>query len=98
MQFYELFFSYDKKHIWSIWSNNDDYGLSYYPKHSKTEDLARTPLSFWKQENIVHLSFNETDFRTTEASQSFAALYSTVSNKQYNMDSILDEIIATDIF
>lgn len=90
----EVFFKYDKKHLWSIFvGDNNTYILNYYPGTQDLEALAAIPEENWSHEGIRSIQYNTKDLGTREALESFKELSSIVNSKVYGMDDILDDII-----
>ncbi|MFP5497070.1 hypothetical protein BOP96_19120 [Pseudomonas sp. FSL W5-0203] len=93
----ELFFLYDGKHKWSMMNGGEGYVLFYYPGRSDINNLASIPPEEWP-DDIDMVVYRVRDIGTKEAKESFADLYAVLKAKKWNMDSVLDEIIATGPF
>ncbi|MCL5104547.1 MAG: hypothetical protein M1133_10625 [Armatimonadetes bacterium] len=90
----ELFFCYDGKYNWSISHNEkeDVYYLFYYPGDYTTAQLAALSAGDWQ--TLQYLAYNTEELKTREAKESFAELYTTMSEKMYSVDDVLDDIIS----
>ncbi|SRR6266487_925885 len=88
----EVFFVYGGKHKWSISSRRDqgEYWLYYYPGEIDIEKLAA--IEDWDM-YTNYVAYGTKELGTAEAKQSFAELYSTVLERRYNMNKVLDDII-----
>ncbi|PFG58915.1 hypothetical protein DM05_3580 [Pseudomonas poae] len=93
----EMFFLYDEKHKWSMMDGLQGYVLFYYPGRSNLNTLASIPPEEWP-EDIDMVTYRVKDIGTKEAKESFAELYAVLKEKKWNMDSVLDEIIASGPF
>jgi hypothetical protein len=87
----ELFFEFDKKYVWSINSYDDGYSLFYYPRYKSAEKAAAVPPYDWQPHDYI--SYSSSDIGTFEAEQTFSELYSIIKEKQFGVDTVLDEII-----
>jgi hypothetical protein len=87
----ELFFSYGKKHKWSIVRrSNGEFGFWYYPGSSySTKELAQIP----HFEGIPLVYYSDADFKAPEATESIAELYRIVQEKKYGIDKLFEEIL-----
>jgi len=89
----ETFFSYKDKYIWSMAKREDTFWLWYYPESPAIEDLLEhSEHQDWN--DVPMVSYNDAEIGTREAKSSFRELYATLSEKLYDVDKALDEIIA----
>ncbi|GIU52045.1 hypothetical protein [Shewanella sp. KT0246] len=90
----EQFFVYDKKHSWSITSNESGkFYLHYYPGSPDVYYLANIAGQHWHQEEVKMVTYNSDILGTQEALSSMKELQSIVSEKVYGMDDVLEDII-----
>jgi hypothetical protein len=88
----ELFFSYQRKYWWSIRSNQIDFTLYYYPGVSSVDRLlAADAQDDW--DGIDMVPYNTAEIGTTEARETFRALYTLLKEKQFGMDAVFADII-----
>lgn len=92
----EVFFVYDNRYKWSLFKNNDDAILAYYPGSTSIEDLASLDPEEW-QDGPDSVRYSSKEIGTKEAKESFFELYTVLQEKKHGMDKVLDEIIASDI-
>lgn len=91
-----FFFLY-KEYVWSIiqWSNDvtDEvkYSLIYYPKNKKISELRI--LGYADMLKIDRVFYSTDDFKTKEAFESFAQLYTMIKEKYYGIDKMFDDIL-----
>lgn len=93
----EYIFVFGKKYLWSINANKepgepDEYFLHYYPDSPDPTWLAELDPRDWATQ-VNKVSYRSSDFPGKEAIESFRELYSTVQEKAYGMDTVLDDII-----
>ena len=87
----EIFFSFDNKHKWSIFKDdNDGYNLIFYPEGPSIKEIAKLSDEELRNNKSVH--YYE-EFKTKTGKESINELYLTVKEKLYGMDSVLKEII-----
>jgi hypothetical protein len=93
----EIFFLYNNKFKWSIKSLDDGhYGLWFYPEDIGMQQLVNFDQVQWSEyNNFVY--YSDEQIGTRESRDTFAELYSTVREKLYGVDKVLDEIIEDDI-
>ncbi len=88
----EYFFEY-KGYIWGILKSKEDYILVYYPDISTVMDAMNlTKYS----DDVASINYNSDAFKNQEDIESFRDLYSTVKEKVYGVDKVLDDIIEND--
>lgn len=88
----EYFFEY-KGYIWEIFKSKEDYILVYYPDISTVMDAMNlTKYS----DDVASINYNSDAFKNQEDIESFRDLYSTVKEKVYGVDKVLDDIIEND--
>ena len=89
----ELYFLYNDTYKWSI--NKSQKGVFYfvfYPGEEKLEDMATWPDEAWDDFD-GYVSYNSRDLGAKEAHDSLSELYTTVQEKIFGMDQVLDDII-----
>jgi hypothetical protein len=93
----ECFFTYDNKHLWSIFKNNAGfYNMAYYPGNQNAEKLAAIPDEFWDEESINCVTYSSKELGVPEAKQSMSELLVVVKEKIFGIDHVLDDIIKSD--
>ena len=88
----EYFFEY-KGYIWGILESKEDYILTYYPGSTTVTNVINR-IEF--TDDIDSISYNSDAFKNQEDIESFRDLYSTVKEKVYGVDKVLDDIIEND--
>src|SRR5688572_33454279 len=86
----EYFFLYDK-YRWSIRRHDDgSIGLWYYPGGQGLDELAaRSSDDEWQDVDMVY--YVDTRIGTKEARASFAELYTVVTERLHNINTVLDD-------
>lgn len=88
----EYFFLYNNIHKWSIVKSTDEnYFLHFYPTNDMTLDQLSRYQNWTDYSGII--TYNSSDLKTQEASESFRELYQIVAEKVFGLDDIFDEII-----
>jgi hypothetical protein len=87
----EYFFVYRDMYKWSIKKTNDDVILYFYPEDYDIESLAALSPSSWNSIRMV--IYKASEIGTKEAISSFLDLLTIIKEKQYGVDSVLDDII-----
>jgi hypothetical protein len=97
----EVFFTYKSKYKWSITKNEDSNGchlLHYYPSEDiSIEALAAMDNFDWNLYNQI-VTYSSQEIGSKEAKETFSELYTITIEKQFGMDTVLDDIISDDIF
>lgn len=89
-----IYFLYKGVYKWSIatlGALESNYRLCYYAGEEDLSDIIN--FDNYDFENAKIIIYNSEDFKTKEADESFAELYLTVSEKLYDIDKALDDII-----
>lgn len=89
----EIFFVYNVTHKWSIEKREDGFHLWYYPGGEHIDELVERAVIGLGFDGVKMMHYFDKELGSKEAKDSFSELYTTVSEKAYGMDSILDEII-----
>jgi len=87
----EVFFLFKNKYKWSISEADGKYFLFFYPGSESIQDLARVAPHEWENHEMIRYSAAE--LGTKEAIQSFAELFTILTEKAYGIDGVLDDII-----
>lgn len=88
----EYYFMYDgfKWSVARLDENASTYSLYYYPDKSLSlDDISRVNWSNYKE----FMMYKSDDYKSQEATESFADLFLTVQNKLYDVDKIFDKIL-----
>ncbi|MBA7519520.1 hypothetical protein ES705_11599 [subsurface metagenome] len=89
----EYFFLYDNEYKWSMSKGKDEedeYLLLFYPNPNDTIDDILI-VQDWI--NYPFTSYKVSDFKTTEALESFRELFGLLKGKVFGVDDIFDDII-----
>jgi len=90
----ELFFLYKNTYKWSMTRDDDDvHILWYYPGSETLEGLASMSGSGWDPE-IEMVTYRDSEIGTKEATASFTELYTLLKERLYDVNEVLDDIIA----
>ncbi|MFM0501935.1 hypothetical protein [Paraburkholderia caffeinilytica] len=93
----EIFFTYNGKYHWSIAKRDDDTLLWFYPRAESLEELVgRSHHQEW--EDVEMVTYRSSEIGTREASETFDELYTTIKEKLFGVDEVLDDIINDDPF
>ncbi|MDX9918333.1 MAG: hypothetical protein RBT15_10045 [Gudongella sp.] len=86
----EYYFFYKRKYRWSIYyyHEQDDYYLYYYKVELPIVDLANMDTSM-----LTFIKYQSSEFKSKEATESFAELYNIVKGKLLGMDDVIDDIL-----
>lgn len=87
----EIFFIYNNKYVWSVGRSEGKYKMWFYP--GGIEQYADLVSHDGTWEGIPMVSYLENEFATPEARQSIQELHRILSEKQFGMDAVLDDII-----
>ncbi|MEW8512340.1 MAG: hypothetical protein AB2608_16005 [Candidatus Thiodiazotropha sp.] len=91
----EVFFVYDKKHVWSMAKQDSGMKMWYYPSGiNNFEHLVNARNDEWEHMQMVY--YSEEEFATREAKESVDELYRIVREKQYGMDEVFNDIFSSD--
>lgn len=90
----ELFFLYKQKYKWSITRRDDGHHLWYYPDNLPLEDLAHIFSMGMDFKSIPMVHYHDGEIGTKEAKSSFAELYTTITEKAFGINEVLDDIIS----
>lgn len=92
----EYFFIYKNKYKWSMARRDDGYHLWFYPGNEGLGQLVAMTNSNWDTD-VAMIHYTDAEIGTKEARESFAELYTILSEKLYGIDEVLDDIISDDI-
>lgn len=92
----ELFFRYKKKYIWGMIRHEDLHRLFYYPDQQDIKLLASFDSDDWENAEIEMVIYKESDIRTREAKDTFAALFTLLNEKIFGINDVLDDILSDD--
>jgi len=97
----EYYFLYKKKYKWSIYKGDDEYNddyyyaLTYYAGKETIDTLLKwkreASHDYWKA--YPQIIYSTATLKTTETMESFAELYNIISEKSFDVDIVLDDII-----
>lgn len=88
-----IFFLYKEKYKWSIFkSGNGVHTLQFFPGDISIQELVSADEYQW--DFIEKVSYNDNEIGTKEAKASFAELYTTVSERRYGLNDVLEDIIS----
>ena len=91
----EIFFVYDKKHVWSTLKQGNQIEMWYYPEmSSEYEKLLSFKGHEWEGINIV--PYSDEEFAPREARESVQELCRVIAEKRYGMDGIFADILNSD--
>jgi hypothetical protein len=95
--FREYFFLFNQKYKWSIMYNASDdiYYLSFYSTDAPLKLLASYPPP--ELEKFTSMIYTTQEIGTKEAYQTFRDLYTTIKEKVFGIDKVLDDIIEPEI-
>ena len=92
----EYFFLYKNRYKWSMGRRDDGYHLWFYPGDQTLGQLVTMTNSNWATD-VAMIHYTDAEIGTKEARESFAELYTILSEKLYGIDEVLDDIISDDI-
>lgn len=88
----EFFFVYKIKYAWSMKKDGADYFLWYYPSSDLDELLSRAAQEYWDDINMV--VYKSAEIGTREARASFSELFTLLTEREYGINDVLDDIIS----
>jgi hypothetical protein len=74
-----------------IRSSTEDYILTYYPGYTSVSSALNDVI---QNKTIKVVRYSDDTFKSQEATESFRDLYKTITEKVYNLDNVLDDIIS----
>lgn len=88
----ELFFLYKGKYIWSMRKDDDEYILWFYPSGDMEELMIRSNNGNW--EGVQMVTYKTSEIGTKEGRNSFAELYTLLTEREFGLNDVLEDIIS----